>query len=404
MQERFIYLLEKYYKKKASTSELAEFYSLVASGDFDEVIQNFMDDAYNNAYSATGEVLEARDFYLPGADQRILGNIFATADEPVTRHKTIKLWPRIRVAAAAASVVLGIGIGGYFYIKSAKPVKTQVVNNDITPGKNKAVLTLANGQKISLTDASNGRIANQKGVSIRKTAGGQLIYEAAALSAMGRDAAGREVVEFNTIEAPVGGQWQVILPDGSHVWLNALSSLTYPTNFAGNERRVKLSGQAYFEISHNRKMPFRVESKNQVVEVLGTHFDVMAYADEKLIKTTLLEGSVKISKKGETEILKPGQQAQVAENSMKIQNDVDLEDVVAWKNGYFKFNENLESIMNKVARWYNVDIDYQIKPDPELTFSGKISRSRNISGILKMLEYNGDVHFKIEGRRVIVMQ
>src|SRR6185503_833259 len=151
-------------------------------------------------------------------------------------------------------------------------------------------------------------------------------------------------LEYNTVEAPVGGQWQVILPDQSKVWLNALSSITYPTRFTGGERRVKISGEAYFEVAHNKAMPFRVESLGQTVEVLGTHFNVMAYADERLIKTTLLEGSVKISDHGKMELLKPGQQAQVSAANIKVTDDVDLEDVVAWKNGYFKFNENLESI------------------------------------------------------------
>ena len=149
-------------------------------------------------------------------------------------------------------------------------------------------------------------------------------------------------------------------------------------------------------------MPFRVISQGQMVEVLGTHFDVMAYADEKMMKTTLLEGSVKVSDHEQTIRLTPGQQAQVSQSSISVIGNVDLEEVTAWKNGYFKFNENIESIMSKVSRWYNIDVVYQVKPDPQLTFSGKISRARNLSAILKMLEFNGDIHFKTEGRRVTV--
>jgi ferric-dicitrate binding protein FerR (iron transport regulator) len=209
-------------------------------------------------------------------------------------------------------------------------------------------------------------------------------------------------LEYNTIEAPAGGQWQVKLPDGSLIFLNASSSITYPIRFVGNERRVHIIGEAYFEIAHNKEIPFQVESRGQIVEVLGTKFNVTAYADEKIIRTTLLKGSVKIITNSESKLLKPGQQAQVSGNKFEITSDVDLEEIVAWKNGYFKFNESLESIMAKISRWYDVDVEYRVKPDSDLTFSGKISRSRDISGILKMLEYTGDVHFRLEGRRVIV--
>lgn len=298
---------------------------------------------------------------------------------------------------AAAILLITLGVGSYFYFSKPAPVTQLAVVNDISPGRNKAVLTLGNGQKISLTDAINGEIAGQPGVNITKTADGKLIYEVSDKTLDDGSAP-----QYNTIEAPVGGQWQVKLPDGSLVFLNASSSITYPTRFTGNERQVRMKGEAYFEIAHNKKMPFKVYSNGQTIEVLGTHFNVMAYTDERLMKTTLLEGSVKVTDQGFTRLLKPGEQAQVSRGGINVTKDVDLEDVVSWKEGYFKFNEHLESIMAKIARWYDVKVEYQIKPDPELTFSGKISRSRSISGILKMLEYNGDVHFKIEGRRVIV--
>lgn len=298
---------------------------------------------------------------------------------------------------AAAVLVITLGISSYFYFSKSDKIEHVAVLNDINPGRNKAILTLGNGQKISLADVVNGQqISNQSGIKITKTADGKLVYDASSIAENNR------IIEYNTIEAPIGGQWQVKLPDGSLVFLNASSSITYPIRFVGNERNVKMTGEAYFEIAHNKKMPFKVSSLGQTVEVLGTHFNVMAYADEKLIKTTLLEGSVKISDHGQAALLKPGEQAQVSQSNIKVDNEVDLEDVVAWKNGYFKFNESLESIMAKVARWYNVKVEYQVKPDPNLSFSGKISRTRKISGILNMLEFNGDVHFKIEGRRVIV--
>jgi transmembrane sensor len=298
---------------------------------------------------------------------------------------------------AAAILLLALGISTYLYV-SQSDSNEQVVRVDkkIKPGKNQAVLTLDNGRKVILTDAIIGEVASRSGVRIIKAADGQLVYEVTGSTNQNLP------LEYNTIEAPAGGQWQVKLPDGSLIFLNASSSITYPIRFVGNERRVHIIGEAYFEIAHNKEIPFQVESRGQIVEVLGTKFNVTAYADEKIIRTTLLKGSVKIITNSESKLLKPGQQAQVSGNKFEITSDVDLEEIVAWKNGYFKFNESLESIMAKISRWYDVDVEYRVKPDSDLTFSGKISRSRDISGILKMLEYTGDVHFRLEGRRVIV--
>lgn len=298
---------------------------------------------------------------------------------------------------AAAILLIALGAGAYLYVfKSGRPEQVAAVSKEIKPGKNQAILTLGNGEKIILTDATNGEVASRSGVKITKTADGQLVYDAA-------DTTNADLPpEYNSIEAPAGGQWQVKLPDGSVIFLNASSSITYPTRFVGNERKVEMSGEAYFEIAHNKTMPFRVASRGQTVEVLGTHFNITAYADENITRTTLLEGSVKIATDSESKILKPGEQAQLSGNRLKITSDADLEDVIAWKNGYFKFNESLESIMAKISRWYDVDVEYRVKPASDLTFSGKISRSRDISGILKMLEYTGDVHFKLEGRKIIV--
>lgn len=345
-------------------------------------------------------------------------NIDQQIDRPVLERR-LDIAParrsRLRFRIVAAAAVFIIAITAVFFYSNYKDVNgTQFAKNDIHPGKNKAVLTLANGQKISLTDALNGELAQQAGVTISKTANGQLIYQVAPNSS------GKNTAEYNTIEAPRGGQWQVILPDGSKVFLNASSSLKYPVSFATKERKVELKGEAYFEISHNKKSPFRVIAKGQTVEVLGTHFNIMSYDDEKTVKTTLLSGSVKVSSNGsnvagvnavgikavkpaaEFLILKPGEQSQVSPGNMKLIHDVDLEDVLAWKNGYFKFNENLRSIMTKVSRWYDVEVIYETQPDPEFKFKGEISRDKNISELLNMLDYTGNVHFKIEGRRVIV--
>lgn len=303
--------------------------------------------------------------------------------------------------SAAAAVLMVAGATLIFYPAKKSVQNTEIAQKkEIKPGGNKAILTLANGDKISLTDSANGQIAVQASIKITKTAEGQIVYELPPGPAEGTNAQ----PEYNTIEAPAGGQWQVILPDRSKVWLNAKSSLTYPTFFIGNERKVELKGEAYFEIAHNVEMPFIVASKTQAVEVLGTHFNIMAYEDERITKTTLLEGSVKISGNSGSRILVPGEQARVSSAAIKVTNAVDLEDVMAWKNGYFKFNESLESIMRKIARWYDVQVVYANNVDASLNFGGKISRYKNLSSALKIMELTGNVHFKVEGRRVTVMQ
>jgi transmembrane sensor len=299
------------------------------------------------------------------------------------------------IAAAAAVSLIAI-TAVFFYLNQKNSITVSLAKNDVNPGKNKAMLTLADGRKISLTDAMNGEVAEQAGVLISKNEKGQLIYQATG----GEAGSGQN--DYNTIEAPKGGQWQVILPDGSKVFLNALSSLKYPVSFSKRERRVELKGEAYFEISHNKNLPFRVATKGQTVEVLGTHFNIMAYQNDQAIKTTLLTGSVRVANASESLILKPGEQSQLIEDKMKVVQGVDLEDVMAWKNGYFKFDENLADVMAKVSRWYDVDVDYQLQPDPVFKYKGEISRNKNLSEILNMLEYTGNVHFKIEGRRVIV--
>jgi transmembrane sensor len=351
--------------------------------------QQAVNSGYTDEMSAV-ERLEAKDKILQGINVRL-------QQEPAAITK-IYPYKKLKTFALAAAILLALGVALYVQLGRQKTAPNQLsATHDVSPGNNKAVLILANGKKINLTGLSNGQIASQTGMQITKTANGQLLYET-----IENTTSTDLKPEFNTIEVPIGGQWQVILPDHSKVWLNALSRITYPLHFIGHERKVKISGEAYFEVSHNAKMPFKVQAGSQTVEVLGTHFNIMAYADEKLIKTTLLEGSVKVSDGKTTKLLVPGEQAQASNGEIAVTNDVDVEGVVAWKNGYFKFDENLETIMAKVAKWYDVDVLYQVKPDPSIVYAGKVSRSKNISSLLKIIAFNGDVHFKIEGRRVTV--
>jgi len=314
------------------------------------------------------------------------------------------LWPRI---ISAAAIIIIISVGTLFYLDYIKKSDAKNANseakNDISPGGNIATLTLADGRKISLTDAENGQLAEQSGIKISKTADGQLVYT------ISNSENSSQSLSYNTIETPPGGQYQVVLPDGSKVWLNSASSLRYPVRFTGKERRVEISGEAYFEVAHNSKMPFRVINSSQIVEVLGTHFNIMAYPDESSTNTTLLEGSVRIIKENKSKVISPGQQTRVKNGDIDV-TSVDVTQVTAWKEGYFMFkNEDIQSIMRQISRWYNLEVKYE-GHIPERVFGAKISRARNVSEVLEILESTGSIHFKIipgdaqgKERRIIVM-
>lgn len=320
------------------------------------------------------------------------------------RPKTSLLWKRM---AAAACLTIGIGLGLFFYAKRKNNDTVQVfaeVAKPIVPGGNKAILTLADGSQISLTDADKGELASQSGIRISKTDDGQLVYQ---INDSVEPATVREM-EYNSIETPRGGQYQINLPDGSRVWLNAASRLTFPLSFASlKERKIELRGEAYFEVAKDVQKPFVVQADKQSVQVLGTHFNVNAYSDEPMTKTTLLEGSVKIQSSNATgsssKVLVPGQQSQISSTAGPITiKKVDPEAEVAWKNGQFFFeNEPIENIMRQIARWYDVEIIYEDDVAGK-TVWGSITRFSNVSKVLSVVEKTGKIHFKVQGRRVIV--
>lgn len=303
--------------------------------------------------------------------------------------------------AAAVFIVLGVAI---FWVQTKSPERQQLSSSsaqEVVPGGNKAILTLSNGTKISLTDAVKGLLKNEDGISITKSADGEVVY-----SATNSENASNRVVQ-HTIETPRGGEYEITLPDGSKAWLNAESSLKYPVRFAGKERRVEMTGEVYFEIVKNRTMPFKVNSANQEIEVLGTHFNVNAYADEPVVRTTLLEGSVRVqvvpSSPEIVRTLKPGEQSALTAKGIEVKR-VDTEETMAWRNGDFIFkSESLSSILRKVSRWYDVEVIYKIDANA-IKFDGMVSRKRNIAAVLNMIESTGNVHFKLEGRRLIVMK
>ncbi|BAU54093.1 FecR family protein [Mucilaginibacter gotjawali] len=378
-QERIYILIQKYRDNTASEAEkeeLLKWYRLTA----------YQDAEFPESEDAAG------DFML----SRLHREINATAGS--THYKK---W-------LAAAAVLLIGGASWLFVSkfSGGADKTSIASiqkNDIAPGGNKAILTLADGSKISLTDAGKGKIASQSGIQITKSANGELIYTikvSGSTNAIPATPGLNQPIAFNTIETPKGGQFQVTLPDGSKVWLNALSSIKFPVNFnAAKERRVELKGEAYFEVVHKAMLPFRVVSDKQVVEDIGTHFNVNAYGDESNIKTSLLQGKVRITTEGKTAVLIPGQQATIA-NGIKV-TEVNTDEVIAWKNGYFNFDdEKLENIMKSVARWYNVDVVFEDESLKRETFGAITTRFANISTLLKIMEQTGDARFSIEGSTI----
>lgn len=308
--------------------------------------------------------------------------------------------------AAAAAVLMMFSVAGYFYMNhnEGAPAKPRLTAKAIVPGGNNAVLTLANGKKIILNSAAEGELVKQSGMTIRKTSAGQIVYD---VSGDAGQADTEAPVTYNTIETPIGGQYQVKLADGSMVWLNAATKLRFPTKFIGTERRVELSGEGYFEVAHNKAMPFKVQSSKQEVTVLGTHFDISTYDDEPEVRTVLLQGSVKVSllnADAKPALLKPGQQAMLAANSINV-GPADTTVAVAWKNGNFRFDdEKLESVMRKVARWYNVTVVFDNEKLKTETFNGVIQRFAKVSDLLNMLEAVGKVKFKVDGNRIHVMK
>ena len=310
------------------------------------------------------------------------------------RQRPFIKWRQVVAIAAALAFV----ISGIWFFKSTTVTdnaKTTAYEADIAPGKIGATLTLANGKKIRLYDAKNGELAKEAGITINKSANGQLVYEIAS----DKSSTGR----INTLSTSRGETYKVQLPDGTQIWLNAASSLTYTTNLIRNGKRVvQLDGEAYFEVSKDKMHPFVVESKGQSVEVLGTHFNLNAYQDEPQMATTLLEGSVKVNVNGRTQLIRPGQQAVNRGGRIQV-NEVSLDDVTDWKEGDFFLNHvDFKTVMRKISRWYDVEIVYDVAVPEDLESGGWLSRRNNLSTVLKAIEGTGLAKFKIEGKKVHV--
>lgn len=380
-KDRLKYLLENYAQNRLSDQELTEL---------------------ENWYHELNYGEQGLDQWIEevGGEDVLANLLYENFEQKNLEKPKIKSFSIINRVAVAASILLMLSVGLYFYqSNSALSKKSGLAAPEIAaikPGSNRAVLTLSNGKQINLETAANGQLTEDGGILVNKSAEGHVSYEPT-----GKHAA----TEINTISTPNGGQYQITLTDGTRVWLNAASSLKYPTKFSGGERKVELTGEAYFEVTHNEKSPFLVTSNNQVVKVLGTHFNIKAYANEPITKTTLIAGSVSVNAQhfNASKILSPGKQAILSETGLSVQ-DADIKEAMAWKNGYFMFkDEDIYVIMNQVSRWYDVEVIYTSKFENK-RFGGLISRSKKITDLLDIMESTKGIRFKIEGRRVTVMK
>ena len=392
---RLQYLLNKYLKDTLTSEEMKEFWSIVPEFEEEKELNKYLEDVWKNC--------RQNDISYTKADKnKIFAEILHKGRERERKlaGKTFRRMFQLKISAAAALLLLITTAALYFLTQKdgqypAGDSQTKSFRQDVPPGGNKAVLTLADGSEILLDSAQNGYLAQQEGTKITKLGNGRLAYNAELNE--------KERVVTNTITTPRGGEYSIDLPDGTKVWLNADSKIIFPNVFKGRERKVEISGEVYFEVAHNAKMPFIVKSTEVEVLVLGTHFNVKAYADENTTKVTLLEGSVRISSSSGlgTTTLHPGEQALLSEGSELKVNVVDVDEVVAWKNGVFQFNEtDIMTMMRQIARWYDVEVVYEGKI-PSQRFGGMISRQSNLSQVLEILEISG-VKFKIEDKKIFI--
>lgn len=382
-EELYKQLTERYISGQASAAEVEVFFHLLNEGELDE----YLDRA-------------TRDSAAPYAFQPVVSS---------------GKWRRLGRLAVAAAVILLVGLGLLLWLRPGGKKEAPVVNvfkNEVAPGGNKALLTLADGTIIVLDSAEKGALASQGNARIIKVDVGLLSYKAGPAGAGARNVGsngaapqkGAFPVYYNTISTPAGGQYQVVLADGTKVWLNAESSLKFPTEFQDTVRTIALTGEAYFEVASNKSRPFRVKVGGMEVEVLGTKFNLNGYADEAAVKTTLLEGAVKLVKGAASLLLKPGEQGQSEGTGAPfiLVKNADVEQAVAWRYGHFSFEgADVYTVMRQISRWYGVQVRYEGSPTRAL-FGGEIERGLNLTQVLAGLSKT-NVHFRLEGKTLTVL-
>lgn len=393
-------LLTQYFENAITREDCEELLAYLDEGD-PLVISEVIDEALQVGATQTlrFDREDKADVY-----SRLLSDINRrqiTTDQQFTSRKfSIASW--VKVAALLVAVV-SVGIILLYDAKQSgfnSPAVVSQDENDIAlPEYNEATITLADGSTIVLSDSMEGILARELGVVIRKADDGSIFYEAKQADVTGGK------VNYNTFSTPKGSTYRILLPDGTKVWLNTASSIRYPLVFTGTERNVSLSGEAYFEVAPDVSKPFKVEANGSVIQVLGTHFNVSAYTDERQTTTTLVEGAVNVSKNGNTVTLKPNEQAVVDESTGEIrQSAINIRTAIAWKDGYFRFDDDsIEEIVSKVSRWYDIEaVEYQGEFNER--FSGTFQRSKNVSQLFSHLERLAPIRFEIKGRRVVIMK
>lgn len=400
-QEIFTALWQKYMDdEKMSPAEIRQLRALI----HDSQIEQQLDHAITTLF-----LEQTESYILPennttdifNATWEKLNTTETTASQDIISMNPPAHRPWRKWAVAAALVLLTAGAASFWLFKEQAPGKLARQEPEspdlIKPGTNKAVLTLADGSTITLNDAQNGELAKQGNTQVLKLANGQLAYQQ-------QDGVATASL-FNSIATPRGGRYHITLPDGSKVWLNAASTLRYPTAFNGSQREVALSGEAYFEIAEKPAQPFVVKLDNMQVQVLGTRFNIMAYTDEDAIQTTLLQGKVSVNtaNTGKQKILVPDQCASMLKDgALKIKNDVNTDETIAWKNDLIQFaGTDLRAAMRMIARWYDVEVEYKGEV-PDAHFRGSLSSNASIEQLLNMMQQTGEVHFQTAGRKIIV--
>ena len=403
MQQRIQYLLKRYASQKASTEEENELWAYIDEaqwdGDTEQAILSLMESEESGAQPDREQwepvlrkvIRQVQNEDIEGAPVYQLNN--------TTKHIG---WKRM---AAAAVIFLLAGTGLFYFLGNSPAdekllaIENTLLKADVAPpGSVNATLTLSNGIKIVLDSAGNGMLAQQGDVNVMKLSDGQIVYNPMDIQEHNGE------VMYNTLTNPRGSKpVKIVLAEGSKVWLNTESSLRYPTAFTGTERKVEITGEAYFEVAHNDAMPFRVSVNAMEVEVLGTHFNINSYQEEKETRTTLLEGSIKVKAGSVSRIIKPGEQARVHHNSKQalLISSPDIAEVMAWKEGRFSFsNADLETIMREMARWYNVEVEYKDQIKDRYTVN--VSRDVPVSQLFQFIEMTGGVHFEIKERKIVV--
>lgn len=386
--ERFHSLFNRYMDQSSSSDEEKELMLFLTDPANETTVKDLVENYWSNwpeKYDLTEEKWDSLYNEIQEVVKVPVKQIDSYSQQPARGSS----WRRI---AVAASIILAIGIGSYFFFLHTSSKTKEIVQAPLSkdveaPKTTKATITLSDGRRVSVDSITQ---LTQNNVALTKTTDGNLVYSGKASE-----------VAYNTVNNPRGSKViDMTLADGTHFWLNAGSSITYPLSFTGAERKVSITGEAYFEVAHDANKPFIVNKGATTIQVLGTHFNVNAYDDEDAIRVTLLEGSVRITQNAESKMLKPGQQAQVT-NNIKVVDDADLEQVMAWKNGRFKFNRtDLKIIMREIGRWYDVDVRYEGNI-PVYLYNVGVPRTANVSEVLNGLEYTG-AHFDIEGRTITV--